>query len=484
MALSLSLPAPALANVKKTDVIAGQTLEQRGWSTSQAPDIDAQYAICVDQDGNVLYERSADTAGQIASMTKIMTAITAMDYDPSLKTQVTVTSEAAKIGESSAGLAQGDTMNLKTALKAMMIASGNDAAQSIATAIGKAMLDSENGDSSNDDACVQRFVQAMNDKAGELGLKNTVFTNPHGLDYGDYKGDLHSTARDVATEVAYAMKNDTFRSIVKSTSADLTVTRNNTKTPITLTSTDTLLSTYKGTNGVKTGYTKKAGACYAGSNKRNGTEYYVVVMKSSDEAQRFTDAETIWDWVYRNKKDYQLINCNDKVSAEINGNVADYPLVGEAALQDWTDRTVKATVADPKQTASVYTWNGNVSQEVSWDDLSGDVTAGQKVGTLTFKQHDNTVATVDLIAAEDVSAPDPFTSIGTFFQRLTANFTGAKTVADSALYNQTPYLVDKTDQTAAASDAAGDSTASTTDTDANESGSTADEASGSASNAA
>lgn len=443
-ALTLCCPSIAQAKVLKSDIIAGESVQDRGYTASQCPSIDAKYAIATDEDGNVLFERSADTAAQIASMTKIMAAIVALDYNPDLNITVTVTSEAAKIGESSAGLQQGDTMSLKTALNAMMVASGNDAAQSIATSVGADMLYNEGGDYGNEDACVARFVQAMNDKASELGLTNTEFTNPHGLDYGDYKGDLHSCARDVAKEAAYAMKNSAFRKIVSQSSANITVTRNNQKVGISLTSTDELIGSYEGTVGVKTGYTQKAGACYAGANDHNGKEYYVVIMNSSSEEQRFTDATIVWDWIYANETDYKLINCSDTVDATINGNQSSYPLVAEVAHQDWTDKTIKATVADPNQTIAAYTWNGNISEEVEYDNVTGNVSVGDKVGTITFKQHNETVATVDLIAAEDVAAPNFIEGIGIFWQRMFSNFTGAQTVAQSTLYNTTPYLVDKT----------------------------------------
>lgn len=443
LVLAVCVPTAAFANVQKTDIIAGQTVEERGYALSQCPSIDARYAIATDANGNVLFERGADTASPIASMTKIMTAIVALDYNPALDMQVTVTAKAAEIGESSAGLQAGDQMDMTNALRAMMVASGNDAAQSIAACIGASLLQSEGGDASSEDACVSRFVQAMNDKAAALGLSDTVFNNPHGLDFDEYTGDLHSTARDVAKEVAYAMKNNTFRDIVKEDRAVVTVTRNSSKVGFTLSSTDTLLGTYKGTIGVKTGYTKKAGACYAGANQRDGNEYYVVVMDSSSEEQRFVDAETIWDWIYANRKDYRLINTPHTVDTTLSGTGEAYPLVAEVAHKDWIDRTIKATVADPNQTMNVYTWNGNISQEVAYDDVTGTIHTGDKVGTLTFKQHNKVIATVDLVAAEDSEAPGFFEGIGIFWQRLGAQITGGTTVADSTLYNETPYLVDK-----------------------------------------
>ena len=81
---------------------------------------------------------------------------------------------------------------------------------------------------------------------------------------------------------------------------------------------------------------------------------------------------------------------------------------------------------------------------MEYDNVTGNVSVGDKVGTITFKQHNETVATVDLIAAEDVAAPNFIEGIGIFWQRMFSNFTGAQTVAQSTLYNTTPYLVDKT----------------------------------------
>ncbi|MCD8316584.1 MAG: D-alanyl-D-alanine carboxypeptidase, partial [Eggerthellaceae bacterium] len=234
----------AWASIEKSDIVFGKTVEDLGSNSSVCPSISAQYAILTDGNGSVYFERDADTQTHIASITKIMTAIIALDNAP-LDTTVTVSAEAALIGESSAGLQSGDTMDLETALKALLIPSGNDAGLAIAECVG-AIIDPATTDA------VATFVQAMNDEASVLGMSNTLFANPHGLDSGSHEADMYSSARDVATMCAYAMQNDTFRDIVASGNTDITVTRaNGTIATITLETTDQLIGVYDGACGIK-----------------------------------------------------------------------------------------------------------------------------------------------------------------------------------------------------------------------------------------
>ena len=161
--------------MRKADVVAGETVESRGLTTSQCPSIDAKYAYVVDEDGTVYFERDPDTQTHIASVTKIMTAIVALE-NASLDTKITVSNEAATIGESSAALKEGDVLTLEDALKALLTSSGNDAAIAIADAVGGSL-------GGTDKAAQAAFVEAMNAKAAELGCTNTIFANPHGLDF-------------------------------------------------------------------------------------------------------------------------------------------------------------------------------------------------------------------------------------------------------------------------------------------------------------
>ena len=440
LAASSAFPASAQASVLKSDVVMGESVQERGLTYTDCPDVDAQHIYVMDSNGTVYFERDAQTADQIASMTKIMTAIVAIDSVPS-DTKITVSSTAAAIGESTAGLQAGDTMPLSTALQAMMIPSGNDAAEAIAESVGALMLQSDGKDSSDTDACASRFVQAMNDKATELGLENTLFTNPHGLDYDNYAAGQHSCAKDMAAIAKYAMTKQGIRDVVDVDSATIKVTRSNASVSIDLTSTDELLGVYDGVCGIKTGYTEDAGACYTGACDRNGLEVYVVIMNAADESVRFTEAETLWDWVFDHQITYTLAHSSVNVTNSAGQSV---PLAAKVSDGAWIDKTVNASLADPSASVSVFDLSGNISQSVEYKQIDGDVHAGDVVGTITFKQHNQVIATQNLVATEDVPAPTLFEGFSVWWTKFTSNLTGASTAAQSVLVNETPLINDKT----------------------------------------
>lgn len=419
----------AYADVRKADNIFGQTVDARGLSVAQCPSIDAEYAIVMGADGTVYFERNASSPTQIASITKIMTAVVALDAiaqgTVTLDTPVTVSAAAAAVGESSAGLQEGDVMDLDTALKALLVPSGNDAA----VAIAETVAGSE-----------EAFVALMNSKAAEIGCTDSVFENPHGLDFDEYEGNLHSTAADVAKIVQYAMKNQTFRDDVALGDTVIQVTRGGAKAEVALTTTDEFPSFTDYAIGVKTGFTELAGASFAGATNKDGLELYAVVINSTSEAQRFQDAETLTSWVYDHLKSYQL--ANSVQSTTYNG--AEVPVAAEVAHAGWIDKTVKATLSDPTASVSIFDLNGNVSQSLEFDELTGNVRAGDKVGTITFKQRNATIATMDLVATENLDAPNFFEGIGIWWDRLFRGFSGQPQVAQSVTINETPLVVDKT----------------------------------------
>lgn len=435
----LGYPASdACAEVRKTDAVLGVSVDSRGLSAEQCPSIDAQYAVVMDSEGTVYFERDAYAPAQIASITKVMTALVALETLP-LDAEVTVSAAAATVGESSASLMDGDRMPLSTALEALLLSSGNDAAIAIGETVGRSLL---GNDAASGDEAMAAFITRMNERAVELGCTDTVFENPHGLDHDQFAGNQHSCAMDVALMVKAAMAIDTFRTIVATPAATIEVTRADGQTgTIDLQTTDLMLTGgFEGACGVKTGFTALAGQCFAGAANRGGKEFYAIVLNSTSETQRFADAETLLDWAFAHTTSYPLINATGTVSY----NGASYPLVAEVAHQDFTDVTVPATVADPNQAIEVFDLSGNVSQDVEFEQITGNVHAGDKVGTLTFLQRNAQVASVDLIAACDVEAPSLFDGIIIWWTRLFSGFTGAQTVAESSLYNATPLIVDKT----------------------------------------
>lgn len=424
-----ALPANAHAEVRKADIVYGQTVDARGLSVAQCPNVDAQYALVMDSEGTVYFERDAQSPTQIASITKIMTAIVALDAvasgAASLDTTVTVSAAAMAPAESSAGLQEGDTMSLETALKALLVPSGNDAAVAIAETI------------SGSEAA---FVEQMNAKAAELGCTDTVFENPHGLDFDAYAGNLHSTAADVALMVKYAMTNDTFRAIVGGGSTTIQVMRGGENVDVYLETTDGFFDIYEYAIGVKTGVTILAGPSFAGAANNGERELYAIVINSTSEAQRFEDAKNLCTWVYEHMISYPL--ANSPQTTTYNG--AEVPVVAEVAHTDWIDETVKATIADPNAAVDVFDLNGNVAQTLEFEKLTGNVHAGDKVGTITFKQRNAELATYDLIACEDVEAPDFFQGVGIWWDRLFRGFSGQPQSAQSVTLNETPLVIDKT----------------------------------------
>ena len=420
LALLLALPlgalARAFADVRGTDEILGASVEARGLPAVACPNVTATFALVMDDEGTVLFSRGALERSHIASITKIMTAIVALDSGVPLDSTVTVSQEAASVGESSASLWAGDTLTLEAALAGLMIPSGNDAAIAIAETLGEGMK-TDDSQTAN-----EAFVAAMNAKAAELGMT-----------------EMYSCARDVALMSAYAMENETFRSIVSKESAQITVTRADGKPQvIDLQSTDRLLGTYEGACGIKTGYTEAAGNSFAGACDRGDGLLYAIVLGSPSEDARFQDTETLFNWVYDNRVSYALAHSPETVASAADGG-AEVPLIARVSHSAWPDRTVAATFADPSAAVEVFAPEGNVSQEIVAEELTGSVAAGDVVGVANFYQGNELVASQDLIACEDSPAPGFLEGIGIWWNRLWGNDAPAPT----EVVNETPLIYSK-----------------------------------------
>jgi len=207
--------------------------------------------------GRVLNEKNADKKRPMASTTKIATAITVIDNVADLDKKVRVPAAAVGVEGSSIYLEKDEELTIRDLLYGLMLQSGNDCAAALAiTTAGS----------------IKNFATLMNETAAKVGAANTHFVNPHGLHHEDH----YTTARDLGKIAAYAMKNPTFREIVgtkryvmpwKDREYDRVIVNKN-----------KILSTYKGGDGVKTGYTKKAGRCLVASATRDGMNVIAVVL--------------------------------------------------------------------------------------------------------------------------------------------------------------------------------------------------------------
>lgn len=427
-AIACSAPAPALASRLDTDVIYGTAASETGYGEADLPDIDCSEAIVVGENGTVFFERDADKEVKIASITKVMTAIVALE-NASLDDTVTVDKAAATVGESSANLKEGDTMPLSSALKALMIPSGNDAAMAIASSVGAII------DPSSDDP-YQVFIDAMNAKAEELGMTHSVFTNPHGLDFGDWEGELHSSARDVATMFAYAMKIDDFRSLEADTDNKITVTgKDGKERAIELAERNKILG-QDGNIGGKTGGTYEALQCFVGAfSRESGGEVYTVTLGSHGEKKRWSDTLALANWYYDHVVAYPVVSSTKQTA---DGS----PLVARVTDEDWSDKTIDVTVEDPSEVVQVFSLAGEVTGEVSYEPVSGDVERGQEVGELVLSQGKTHLLTVKLVAAENQDAPNQLEWLLVQLDRLVRTVTGEPTEVASEDFYELPAVTD------------------------------------------
>lgn len=420
-ALIVGLPAPAHGEVRTSDIIMETAAIEQGIDQSELPDISAPHAMVLGQDGTAYFERNADDPIKIASVTKVMTALVALEHC-GLSDTVTVDHAAATVGESSLGLLEGDTLTMEDALTGLMVMSGNDAATAIATTSGAKI------DPTSDDPYAV-FIDAMNAKAQELGCTDTVFENPHGLDFDGWAGDLHSTTRDITKIFAAAMRNEDFRAIDNSDQTSIPVTSADGGTRTINLVVRNQIHGQDGNIGGKTGTTGEAGNCFVGAFTRElGGEVYVAIFGAETNEERFADTLTLANWYYKHVATVPFSN----TPVKRNG----IPLVGEAPCSSWCDRTVAAQLKDPAETFTVFSLGDELKQSVEFNELSGAVEQGDTVGTITLKQGKTTVGTAELVASESVPVPNPFEWVMVQFDRMARFFTGEPDKAEAIVVNE------------------------------------------------
>ena len=425
VALVAGIPSVAGAQVLTTDNICGKAADARGIAAEDLPDIDASNAFVMGKNGSVYYARSADEQVKIASITKVMTAILAVE-NCKMDEKITVSNAAAAVGNSTAGLLEGDELTVEQALRGLMIPSGNDAAIALAEHVGK-KLDPKTKDA------VATFVKAMNEQAKKLGCTGTLFENPHGLDFDEWAGDMHSTAHDVALMMQEAMKDDTIREVMASKDPWIEVTGADGSDHSHSMDTHNVLLDQDGNIGGKTGTTDDAGYCFASAYNRDGDEIYTVVLNSSTTDQRFADTATLASWYYDHKVTVEIANTQKKTA---NGN----PLMARVSQTDWTDKTIDATLADPTVQATVFSLAGEVTEKVSYDDLSGTVHVGDKVGSVTLKQDGTKIAVMDLVADEEGTGPNPIEWLLVKLDRLGRRIDNRPLTAESETVAKAPEV--------------------------------------------
>jgi D-alanyl-D-alanine carboxypeptidase (penicillin-binding protein 5/6) len=205
----------------------------------------------------VLFSQNEQKKRPMASLTKIVTAITVLENYPDITKKISVPAKAVGVEGSSIYLAKDEIISVQDLLYGLMLRSGNDAAVALAITVS---------------GSVEKFATLMNKTAQKAGAKNSNFVNPNGLHHSDH----YTTALDLALITSYGMKNETFKKIVGTRLYKMD--RNRSDCPKSISNKNKLLSTLEGADGVKTGYTKKAGRCLVSSATRNGMQVICVVL--------------------------------------------------------------------------------------------------------------------------------------------------------------------------------------------------------------
>lgn len=275
-------------------------------ATISPPSLSAQSAFLMEaENGTTVYEKNAHTRLPMASTTKIMTALVALEL-AAPDTVIAVDGSAVGTEGSSIYLCEGEKLTLEELLYALMLESANDAAVAIAIGVSGS-LDS--------------FVDAMNTKATALGLSDTHFANPHGLDAEAH----YTTAYELAVIAREALKNPLLKTIVSTRKT--TISHQNTDGVRLLVNHNKMLRLYDGCIGVKTGYTQKSGRCLVSAAERNGVVMIAVTIDSPDD---WNDHTKLLDFGFSNYRSVELCPADFHLCLPVVGSKEAYVTLGVA----------------------------------------------------------------------------------------------------------------------------------------------------------
>lgn len=326
--------------------------------------------------GKVLAAKNETQRLPIASTTKIMTALLALEQ-PNVKERFCVDADAIRVEGSSMGLLSGDEVSLYDLAGGMLSASGNDAANAAAVRIG--------GDLSS-------FAQMMNDRAASLSMEDTHFVTPSGL----HDDEHYSTAKDLALLAREALQNPMLRSLCSQ--SHVTLYYGNPPYYRTLTNHNRLLSSYEGCIGVKTGYTKTAGRCLVSAAERDGVTLICVTLSAPND---WEDHKTLLDRGFR---------ASEPVTKEVDVSDVQIPVVG-GIQQTITVRAASTLTACLSETE----WQEIVREIECPPFLYAPVQEGDYIGDAVYTYRGNVIGRIPLIAASNTAYHEESSS---FFDKI------------------------------------------------------------------
>ena len=348
----------------------------------------AKSAILIDAStGQILFEKNSHEKLAPASMTKIMSMLVVVEsiekgiihWDD----MVTASSNASGMGGSQILLETGEQMKVEDMFKGVAVASGNDAVVALAEAVA---------------GTTDEFVKMMNDKVKELGLKDTNFKNPHGLDDANHYSSAYDMAM-IARELVKHEKVLTFTSIYED------YLRKGTSKEFWLVNTNKLVRFYNGVDGLKTGYTTEAGYCLTATAKKNDMRLISVVMGEESNGLRTSETSSLLDYGFAQYKSTELVKQGDVVT--------------EVQIEKAKNQNVSIITKDNASILSKKTEKmGDITYETKLDKIKAPVKKGDKVGTLKVKEDGKLIKEITLTVKQDVKEANILELYGRYLKNM------------------------------------------------------------------
>lgn len=338
----------------------------------------AKSAILIEAStGEILFEKNSHERLVPASMTKMMSMLLIVEnvekgvigWDE----MVTVSENASSMGGSQILLETNEKMSVRDLFKGIAVASGNDAVVAMAEKIA---------------GTEEAFVSMMNNRAKELGLKDTSFKNPHGLDTANH----YSSAYDMSLIAKELVKHE---EVLKYTSIYEDYLRQNTDKEIWLVNTNKLVRFYDGVDGLKTGYTAGAGYCLTATAKKNGMRIIAVVMGEPDSKTRNAEITSMLDYAFAQYEVEKALSTNS--------------ILGQKKIEKGKQKYVTLVPTEDINLLHKKIDNKkNVTYELNVDEIKAPVKVGDIVGSIDIKEDDNIIKTIDVTVKEDVKKANVF----------------------------------------------------------------------------
>lgn len=370
--LLLSLATPVFADDSiDFDESENSILYETSINTSCEPIVNSKNVIVLDRKTLLpLYEKNAYSKVAMASTTKILTCIIALE-NCSLNEIVTVSKKAASVSGSTLGLNSNMKLSINDLLYGLMLRSGNDCAIAIAEHIS---------------GSVENFSVLMNEKALSLGLNDSNFVTPHGLDDQNH----FTTAYELAILTDYALKNQKFREIVSSKTYTISLNGY----PRTISNTNELLGTTQGVYGVKTGFTFEAGRCLVSACKRNNLDIIVVVLGADTKRIRTKDSLSLINYTFNT---YKYVNIENTLNTSFNDYLSYFE--NSYYLEKTTDKPILELASIDNYTFPLSDTDSiNLHTQIyTIDSFNPNIKPGSVVGKLHLYCKDKLLCEVDII---------------------------------------------------------------------------------------